>query len=66
MAKEKHETQKLKVLKMDSKERMKTWQELKLCERVPWETWKRLVANFGVEKAKATAKKIVDKKTKVN
>ena len=51
---------------MDSKERMKTWQELKLCEQVPWETWKRLVANFGVEKAKATAKKIVDKKTKVN
>jgi hypothetical protein len=49
---------------MDSKERMKTWQDLQLCERVSWETWKRLVANLGVEKAKEKAKLIVDKQSK--
>jgi len=48
---------------MDSKERMKSWQDLKLCERVPWETWKRLVSQFGIDKAKAKAKKIVDKQS---
>ena len=46
---------------MDSKERMKIWKELELCEQVSWETWKRLVANLGVEKAKEKAKKLADK-----
>tara|TARA_Y100000310_G_scaffold286770_1_gene311213 strand:- start:365 stop:562 length:198 start_codon:yes stop_codon:yes gene_type:complete len=44
-----------------SRMRKKEWEDLQLCERVPWETWKRLVANFGVEKAKEKAKKILDK-----
>lgn len=47
-----------------SKIRKEKWEALKACERVSWETWKRLVANFGIEKAKEKAKKIVDKQGK--
>ncbi len=45
---------------MDSKERMKTWQDLQLCEQISWETWKRLVSQLGTEKAIAKAKEICD------
>ena len=47
---------------MDSKERMKQWRELDLCEQIPWETWKRLVANIGLEKARLQAEKIIKKR----
>jgi hypothetical protein len=49
---------------MNSKERMKSWESLSLCEQVPWETWKRILsqANFDIAKAKLIAKKIVKKK----
>ena len=45
-----------------SKIRKEKWEALKACERVPWETWKRLVANMGLEKARLQAEKIIKKK----
>ena len=49
---------------MNSKERMKSWESLKLCEQVPWETWKRILSQtgFDIDKAKLIAKKIAKKK----
>jgi hypothetical protein len=48
---------------MNSKERMKSWESLSLCEQVPWETWKRILnqTGFDIDKAKLIAKKIVRK-----
>ena len=45
-----------------SKIRKERWEALKACERVSWETWKRLVANLGLEKARLQAEKIVKKR----
>jgi hypothetical protein len=50
---------------MDSKERMKEWKKLPE-NTIAWETFKRLVSQFGMEKGIEEAKKIVDTKTKVN
>ena len=49
---------------MNSKERMKSWESMKLSEQVPWETWKRILSQtgFDIDKAKLIAKKIVKKK----
>ncbi len=50
------------IVSMNSEERMKSWKELDLCEQIPWETWKRLVANMGVENARLQAEKIIKKR----
>ena len=55
---------------MDSKERMKTWQDLKLCERVPWETWKRILSmphiDHDPKRAKEQWDKILENNAKKN
>ena len=45
---------------MDSKERMKEWKKLPT-NTIAWETFKRLVSQFGMEKGIEKAKKIIDK-----
>ena len=45
---------------MNSKERMKEWKKLPE-NTIAWETFKRLVSQFGMEKGIEKAKKIVDK-----
>jgi len=45
---------------MDSKERMKEWKKLPE-GTIPWETFKRLVSQFGMDKGIEKAKKIIDK-----
>ena len=49
---------------MDSKERMKEWKKLPE-NTIAWETFKRLVSQFGMEKGIEKAKKIVDKKAEL-
>tara|TARA_B100001123_G_scaffold12137_1_gene14288 strand:- start:78 stop:230 length:153 start_codon:yes stop_codon:yes gene_type:complete len=49
---------------MDSKERMKQWKKLPE-NTIAWETFKRLVSQFGMEKGIEKAKKIVDKKAEL-
>ena len=53
------------IVSMNSKERMKEWKKLPE-NTIAWETFKRLVSQFGMEKGIEKAKKIIDKKTKVN
>ena len=48
-----------------SKIRKERWEALKACERVSWETWKRLVATLGREKAEEKAKKTEEKAKKI-
>ena len=48
------------IVSMNSKERMKEWKKLPE-NTIAWETFKRLVSQFGMEKGIEKAKKIVDK-----
>ena len=48
-----------------SQERMQAWQSLPE-NTIAWETFKRLVSQFGMEKGIKKAQEIVDKKTKLN
>jgi hypothetical protein len=41
---------------MESEERMKSWEELKLCEQVPWETWKVILRSVNHDTQKAQEK----------
>jgi|TARA_R110002110_G_scaffold331084_4_gene542318 hypothetical protein len=49
---------------MNSKERMKSWKDLDMCEQVSWETWKRILqsVNDDTTKAKEKWEKIAKKK----
>ena len=49
---------------MNSKERMKEWKKLPE-NTIAWETFKRSVSQFGMEKGIEKAKKIVDKKAEL-
>jgi hypothetical protein len=44
---------------MDSKKRMKEWKKLPP-NTIAWETFKRLVNQFGMDKGIERAKKIID------
>ena len=48
---------------MDSKQRMKEWKKLPEGS-IPWETFKRLVSQFGMNKGIEKAKKIIDKQNR--
>jgi len=50
---------------MISKERMKAWKDLP-SNCIPWETFKRLANQFGIEEAIKKAQKMIDKTTNVN
>ncbi len=52
------------IVSMNSKERMKEWKKLPE-NTIAWETFKRLVSQFGMEKGIEKAKKIVDKKAEL-
>ena len=41
---------------MNSEERMESWRELKMCEQIPWETWKRILQSVKHDPAKAKEK----------
>ena len=49
---------------MNSKERMKEWKKLPE-NTIAWETFKRLVSQFGMEKGIKKAQEIVDKQRKM-
>jgi len=46
----------VKLEGMNSEERMKSWKELKLCEQVPWETWKVILRSVNHDPKKAKEK----------
>ena len=48
-----------------SQDRMQAWKSLPE-NTIAWETFKRLVSQFGMEKGIKKAQEIVDKKTKLN
>jgi len=46
---------------MNAKERMNEWKKLP-ANTIPWETFKRLVGQFGMEEGIKKAQKIIKKK----
>ena len=46
---------------MNSKDRMKEWKKLP-ANTIPWETFKRLVSQFGMAEGIKRAQKIIEKK----
>lgn len=46
---------------MNSKDRMKEWKKLPT-NTIPWETFKRLVGQFGLDEGIKKAQKIIQKK----
>ena len=49
------------LIYMNSKDRMKEWKKLPT-NTIPWETFKRLVGQFGLDEGIKKAQKIIQKK----